>query len=92
MFLIPILVAYIASVRLSRRLKSVVAALGGWIAFNLTNPIYNRYLVALLLMMRSVRRDPEAASYTDLALTRGEPEDEAKLELLAPAAAKRKAA
>jgi len=46
-----------------------------------------RYLITLLLMMRAIKRDPASASYNDLALTQGEPEDEAKLELLAPAAA-----
>ncbi|GAC1491456.1 MAG: hypothetical protein NVS2B11_16200 [Acetobacteraceae bacterium] len=43
-----------------------------------------RYLVALVLMMRAIKRDPAAGAYTDLSLTEGEPDDEAKLELLAP--------
>ena len=51
-----------------------------------------RYLVMLVLMMRAVKRDPAAAGYTDLALTQGEPEEEAKLELLAPTAAKQRVA
>ncbi len=46
-----------------------------------------RSLVWLLLMARAIKRDPAASAYTDLALTWGEPEEEAKLELLAPAAA-----
>jgi radical SAM superfamily enzyme YgiQ (UPF0313 family) len=50
--------------------------------------------VRLALMARAIARDSAARAYTDLALTRGEPEDEAKLELLAPnaAASKRQAA
>ncbi|HYZ64242.1 MAG TPA: hypothetical protein VE650_17465, partial [Acetobacteraceae bacterium] len=51
-----------------------------------------RALVSLVLAMRAVKRDKAAAAYTDIALTWGEPEDEAKLELLAPAVAKQKAA
>lgn len=50
------------------------------------NVLIARHLVSLLLMLRAVKRDKAAGSYTDLALTRGEPEEEAKLELLAPAA------
>ena len=51
-----------------------------------------RHLASLLLALRAIKRDPDAAAYTDLALTRGEPEEEAKLDLLAPAAAKPRAA
>ncbi len=50
----------------------------------------------LLLAARAIYRDAAAKTYTDRALTRGEPEEEAELELLAPvraaAAAKRRAA
>ncbi len=35
-------------------------------------------------MLRAIRRDKAAGDYTDVALTRGEPEEEALLELLAP--------
>jgi radical SAM superfamily enzyme YgiQ (UPF0313 family) len=41
-----------------------------------------RHLISLLRMLRAIRRDPAAAIYTDTALTWGEPEDEAKLDLL----------
>jgi len=47
-----------------------------------------RSLASLLLMLRAVRRDPAAASYMDVALTPVDPEEDAKLELLAPAAAR----
>jgi hypothetical protein len=43
--------------------------------------------IPLALRARAIARDPAAIAYTDLALTKGEPEDEAKLELLAPYAA-----
>jgi radical SAM superfamily enzyme YgiQ (UPF0313 family) len=46
----------------------------------------------LVLMARAIRRDPAAAAYTDLALTQGEPEAEAMLDLLAPIAAAKRAA
>ena len=46
----------------------------------------------LMLMARAISRDPLAKSYTDQALTWGDAEEESKLELLAPVAAKRKAA
>ena len=49
-------------------------------------------LASLLLTLRAIRRDPAAASYADLALTPGEPEEEARLDLLAPAMAKQRAA
>jgi radical SAM superfamily enzyme YgiQ (UPF0313 family) len=51
-----------------------------------------RHLASLLLILRAIRRDKASAAYTDLALTWGEPEEEAKLELLAPAMAKQRAA
>ncbi|MBV8911821.1 MAG: hypothetical protein JOZ05_02140 [Acetobacteraceae bacterium] len=51
-----------------------------------------RYLVPLLLMLREIRRDPAGDSYMDLALTPVDPEEDAKLELLAPALAKKRAA
>jgi len=47
-----------------------------------------RSLASLLLMVRAVRRDPAAASYMDVALTPVDPEEDAKLELLAPVAAR----
>ena len=40
--------------------------------------------VRLLLVVYAISRDSAAGDYTDQALTYGEPEDEAKLELLAP--------
>jgi hypothetical protein len=40
--------------------------------------------IRLLLIAHAISRDPAARAYTDQALTQGEPEDEAKLELLAP--------
>jgi hypothetical protein len=40
--------------------------------------------IRLLLIARAISRDPAARAYTDQALTHGEPQDEAKLELLAP--------
>ena len=43
--------------------------------------------VRLLLIAYAIYRDPAAKAYTDRALTHGAPEDEAKLELLAPVAA-----
>ena len=48
----------------------------------------------LLLIALSISRSSAAKAYTDQAITHGEPEDEAKLELLAPvaAAAKRQTA
>jgi hypothetical protein len=45
--------------------------------------------VRLLLIVYAISRDSAAGTYTDQALTHGEPEDEAKLELFAPAAAQR---
>jgi len=39
----------------------------------------------LLLIVFAISRDSAAKAYTDQALTRGEPEDEARLELLASA-------
>ena len=52
-----------------------------------------RLAVRLAMMARSIRRDPAAAAYIDLAMVQGEPDEEAKLELLLPAAvAKRQAA
>ncbi len=50
------------------------------------------HLAVLLRMLRAIRRDPAAASYTDVALTPVDPEEDAKLELLAPAVAKARAA
>ncbi len=43
--------------------------------------------IRLALLARAITRDPAARAYTDLALTKGEPEDEARLELLAQHAA-----
>ena len=43
--------------------------------------------VRLLLIVYAIYRDSAAGAYTDQALTHGAPEDEAKLELLAPVAA-----
>ena len=43
--------------------------------------------IRLLLIVYAISRDSAAGAYTDQALTHGAPEDEAKLELLAPAAA-----
>ena len=40
--------------------------------------------IRLALRARAIARDPAARAYTDLALTMGELEDEAKLELLTP--------
>lgn len=41
-----------------------------------------RHLVSLLWTLRAIRRDRTAGLYTDVALTQGEPEEEARLELL----------
>ena len=41
-----------------------------------------RHLTSLLLTLRAIRRDPAAAAYTDTALTWGDPEDEANLDLI----------
>jgi hypothetical protein len=41
-------------------------------------------VIRLALMARAIASNPAAKAYTDLALTKGGPEDEAKLELLAP--------
>jgi len=49
-------------------------------------------LISLLLMLRQVKRDPAGDSYMDIALTPVDPEEDAKLELLAPTMAKQKAA
>jgi hypothetical protein len=43
--------------------------------------------IRLLLIVYAISRDTAAGAYTDQALTHGAPEDEAKLELFAPAAA-----
>jgi len=40
--------------------------------------------IRLALRARAIARDPAAMAYTDLALTKGKPEEEAKLELLTP--------
>ncbi len=40
------------------------------------------HLAVLLRMLRAIRRDPAAAAYTDTALTWGDPDDEAKLDLM----------
>jgi hypothetical protein len=51
-----------------------------------------RRLIPLLLTLRALKRDPANASYMDTALTPVDPETDEKLELLAPALAKAKAA
>jgi hypothetical protein len=43
--------------------------------------------IRLLLIVYAISRDSAAGAYTDRALTHGAPEDESKLELLAPVAA-----
>jgi hypothetical protein len=40
--------------------------------------------IRLLMIVYAISRDSAASAYTDQALTHGEPEDEAKLDLLAP--------
>ena len=54
--------------------------------------LIGRELVSLLRMLRAIKRDPASATYMDTALTPVDPETDAKLELLAPALAKQKAA
>ena len=44
--------------------------------------------ICLALTARAIARDPAAKAYTDLALTKSQPEDEAKLELMASSAAR----
>jgi len=45
--------------------------------------------IKLRLVARAILRDPRARHYTDAALAQGTPEDETRLDLLAPVAAKR---